>query len=170
MARGNGDSFRVIGRAQRKVDATDKVLGRTMFADDLALPRMLFAKLLRSPHPHAKILQIDTSQVQNMDGVKRVLTGKDLPTPFGILPVSEDEHALALDKVRFIGDPIAAVAAITEEIATAALELIDVEYEILDHIASAEQAVKTPEPLIHDYGDDGNLHKVIDLEFGDWLL
>ncbi len=167
MAKDNGDSFRVIGRAQRKVDATDKVMGRTMFVDDLTLPRMLFARLLRSPHPHAKILQIDTSRAENLDGVRRVLIGKELPIPFGILPVSEDEHALALNKVRFIGDPVAAVAAVTEEIATAASELIDVEYEILDHIASAQQAVKTSEPLIHEYGDNGNLHKVVDLEFGD---
>src|SRR5207247_4638715 len=92
------------------------------------LPRMLYAKLLRSPHPHARILRIDTSRAVALAGVKAVLTGKDLPIPFGILPVSQDEHALALDKVRFVGVPVAAVAAGSEQPATPALELIGVPY------------------------------------------
>jgi 4-hydroxybenzoyl-CoA reductase alpha subunit len=144
-----------------------KVTGATKFADDLTLPRMLFCKLLRSPHPHARIVRIDTSKAAQLDGVKAVLTGKDLPIPFGILPVSQDEHALCPEKVRFIGDPVAAVAATTEETATAALDLIDVAYELLRPIGSAEDAVAHPEPRIHDYGDSGNLHKLIHLEFGD---
>jgi 4-hydroxybenzoyl-CoA reductase alpha subunit len=157
----------VIGRAHRKVDAVAKVTGATKFADDLALPRMLYAKLLRSPHPHARIVRVDTTKAERLDGVKAVLTGKDFPIPFGILPVSQDEHALCPDKVRFVGDPVAAVAATTEEIATAAVDLIDVEYERLAPIASAEDAIATPEPRIHDYGDSGNIHKLISLEFGD---
>src|SRR5438093_3820647 len=124
-------ALRVVGTAVRKVDATAKVTGVTRFADDLFLPRMLFAKLLRSPHPHARVLSIDTSRAAGVPGVKAVLTGKDLPIPFGILPVSQDEHALALDKVRFVGDPVAAVAATSEEAATQALDLIAVEYETL---------------------------------------
>src|SRR5881628_1105643 len=163
----SGTPFRVVGNALRKVDATAKVTGVTKFADDLFLPRMLYAKLLRSPHPHARITAIDTSRALTLPGVKAVLTGHDLPIPFGILPVSQDEHALALDKVRFIGDPVAAVAATSEEVATAALDLIKVVYEPLKSIASAEEAVAHPEPRIHDYGDGGNLHKLIDLEFGD---
>src|SRR5207247_7876246 len=123
------DALRVVGKAHRKVDATAKVAGVTKFADDLFLPRMLFAKLLRSPHPHARIVSIDTAKALALPGVKAVLTGKDLPIPFGILPVSQDEHALALDKVRFVGDPVAAVAATSEETATAALDVIAVEYE-----------------------------------------
>ena len=110
---------------------------------------------------------MDTSAAQRLDGVIAVLTGKDLPIPFGILPVSQDEHALCLDKVRFIGDAVAAVAATSEETATAALDLIEVDYEPLRAIASAEDAVAHPDPRIHDYGDSGNLHKLIDLEFGD---
>src|SRR5437667_9671890 len=98
-------ALRVVGKAIRKVDATAKVTGVTRFADDLFLPRMLFAKLLRSPHPHARIVSIDTSKAAALPGVKAVLVGKDLPIPFGILPVSQDEHTLALDKVRFVGDP-----------------------------------------------------------------
>jgi 4-hydroxybenzoyl-CoA reductase alpha subunit len=159
--------LRVVGHAHRKVDAVAKVTGATKFADDLMLPRMLYAKLLRSPHPHARIVAIDTSRASALTGVKAVLTGKDLPIPFGILPVSQDEHTLCVDTVRFIGDPVAAVAATTEETATAALDLIDVTYEPLRAIGSAEDALAHPEPRIHDYGDAGNLHKLINLEFGD---
>jgi 4-hydroxybenzoyl-CoA reductase alpha subunit len=160
-------SHKVIGKAHRKIDAVAKVTGVTKFADDLAFPRMLYCKLLRSSEPHAKILRVDTSAAARLDGVIAVLTGKDLPIPFGILPVSQDEHALCLDKVRFIGDPVAAVAATSEETATAALDLIKVAYAPLKAIGSAEEAVATPEPRIHDYGEGGNLHKLIDLEFGD---
>ena len=159
--------LRVVGKAIRKVDATAKVTGATRFADDLFLPRMLYAKLLRSPHPHARITGIDISQARALPGVKAVLTGRDLPIPFGILPVSQDEHALALDKVRFVGDPVAGVAAASEEIATAALDLIEVRYESLRPITDAEDAIAHPEPRIHDYGDGGNLHKLVNLEFGD---
>ncbi len=158
---------RVVGKAHRKVDAVSKVTGATKYADDLFLPRMLFAKLLRSPHPHARIVRIDTSAAEKLEEVIAVLTGKDFPIPFGILPVSQDEHALCPDHVRFVGDPVAAVAATSEETATAALDLIEVQYEQLSAIASAEAAVETPEPRIHDYGDSGNLHKLINLEFGD---
>ena len=159
--------LRVVGRAHRKVDATAKVTGATKFADDLFFPRMLYAKLLRSPHPHARILRIDGSKARALPGVKAVLTGRDLPIPFGILPVSQDEHALALDRVRFVGDPVAAVAATSEEAATAALDLITVEYEPLRPITDAIDALLHPEPRIHDYADSGNIHKLIDLEFGD---
>jgi len=157
----------IIGKALRKVDAVAKVTGTTRFADDLAFPRMLYCKLLRSTEPHARIVSIDTAAAASLEGVHAVLTGRDLPIPFGILPVSQDEHTLCVDKVRFIGDPVAAVAATSEEVATAALDLIKVVYEPLKSIASAEEAVAHPEPRIHDYGDGGNLHKLIDLEFGD---
>jgi 4-hydroxybenzoyl-CoA reductase alpha subunit len=158
---------RVIGQANRKIDAVGKVTGATKFADDIALPRMLFAKLLRSPHPHARIVRVDTTRAAAAPGVKAVLTGKDLPIPFGILPVSQDEHALALDKARFVGDPVAAVAATSEEAADAALQFIEVEYQVLPAIASPEEALETPEPRIHDYGHEGNIHKAISLEFGE---
>jgi 4-hydroxybenzoyl-CoA reductase alpha subunit len=156
-----------VGQALRKVDATAKVTGTTKFADDLSLPRMLYAKLLRSPHPHARIVAIDAAGALALPGVKAVLTGRDLPIPFGILPVSQDEHALALDKTRFVGDPVAAVAATAEEVATAALERIGVQYETLRSFPDALDAVAHAEPQIHSYADAGNLHKLIDLEFGD---
>src|SRR5690242_21591107 len=116
---------------------------------------MLYAKLLRSPHPHARIASIDVSKALALPGVKAALTGRDLPIPFGILPVSQDEHALALDKVRFVGDPVAAVAATTEEAATAALDHIAVRYEPLRAIPDALDSVQHPEPRIHDYADRG---------------
>jgi 4-hydroxybenzoyl-CoA reductase alpha subunit len=149
------------------VDAVAKVTGRTKFADDLSLPRMLWCKLLRSPHPHARIVRIDPRRASALDGVGAVLTGEALPTPFGILPVSQDEHALAPDRVRFVGDPVAAVAAVSEEIATAALDLIEVEYQPLPAVSAPEDAIAPVDLPIHDYGDAGNLHKLVSLEFGD---
>src|SRR2546421_8758429 len=149
-------AFRVVGKALRKVDATAKVTGTTRFADDLFLPRMLYAKLLRSPHAHARIVSIDASPAAALAGVKAVLTGKDLPIPFGILPVSQDEHALALDKVRFVGDPVAAVAATSEEAAAAALAHVAVRYEPFRPVTDALAALAHPDPRIHDYRDLGN--------------
>jgi 4-hydroxybenzoyl-CoA reductase alpha subunit len=157
----------VIGTPRRKVDATAKVTGATRFADDLGLPRMLHCKLLRSSVPHARIVGVDTSRAERMEGVCAVLTGRELPIPFGILPISQDEHALCPDHVRFVGDPVAAVAALSEELALAACDAIGVEYEPLASISSIEDALATPEPRIHDYGDDGNVHKHVALEFGD---
>jgi 4-hydroxybenzoyl-CoA reductase alpha subunit len=157
----------VIGKPFRKVDARSKCVGATKFADDITLPRMLFCKILRSHMPHALIKSIDVSKAVAMPGVLAVITGKDLPITYGILPVSQDEHPLCTDKVRFIGDPVAAVAAIDEDTAFDAMNLIEVEYEPLATIASIEEAVETSEPRIHDYGDAGNVHKSVHLEFGD---
>ncbi|MFQ6045408.1 MAG: molybdopterin cofactor-binding domain-containing protein [Gemmatimonadales bacterium] len=159
--------LRVVGKPLRRVDAVGKVTGRTVFADDLALPRMLYCKLHRSTESHARITAIDASEALEVAGVVAVVTGADLPIPFGILPVSQDEHALCPDKVRFVGDPVAAVAATTEEAAARAAELITVNYEPLPQIVSLEQALATDEPRIHDYGPRGNIHKLINLEFGD---
>jgi 4-hydroxybenzoyl-CoA reductase alpha subunit len=163
----NGAPLKVVGRPFRKVDARAKCVGQTKFADDIVLPRMLFCKLLRSPDPHARITRIDTSKALALPGVVAVITGKDLPIPYGILPVSQDEHALSIDRVRFIGDPVAAVAAIDEDTAFDAMNLIEVEYEKLQTITSIEEAVCIDEPRIQDYGDGGNIHKKVHLEFGD---
>ena len=158
---------RVVGRPYPKVDAAAKVTGQTKFADDLFLPRMLHCKLLRSKVAHAKLLRVDVSRALAMPGVVAAATGRDLPVAFGILPVSQDEHALAPDRVRYVGDPIAAVAAVDEDAAFAALDAIDVEYEPLPAIGSIDDAVASPEPRIHDYGDAGNFHKLVAMEFGD---
>jgi 4-hydroxybenzoyl-CoA reductase alpha subunit len=167
MAHPDRGPLRIVGKPQRKVDATAKVTGQTLFADDLWRPRLLWAKLLRSPHPLARIKSIDVTEAARLPEVACVLTGKDMAQPFGILPVSQDEHALAPELVRFIGDPVAAVAAVTEEAATAALDAIRVEYEMLDPIASIDDAIDRPTPRIHDYGYQGNIHKAVNLEFGD---
>ena len=159
--------FRVIGVPRRRVDARAKVTGQTRFADDIFLPRIAHCKLLRSPHPHARIRKIDTSRALAHPGVYLVLTGKDLPIEYGILPVSQDEQALCLDHVRHVGDPIAAVIAREELTAFEALDLIDVDYEILATISDPEEALATPEPRIHEYGEEGNIHKRVALEFGD---
>jgi len=102
------EELAVVGKSLTKPDAFSKVSGQTKFADDLALPRMLYGRLLRSPHPHAQILHVDVSRARAMPGVHAVLTGDDLPIKFGILPVSQDEEALARERVRYVGDPIAA--------------------------------------------------------------
>jgi 4-hydroxybenzoyl-CoA reductase alpha subunit len=163
----NGKPLKVVGKPFRKVDARAKCTGQTKFADDIVLPRMLFAKILRSPEPHAIIKSIDISKALALPGVYAVITGKDLPIPYGILPVSQDEHTLSIDRVRFIGDPVAAIAAIDEDTAFDAMNLIEVEYEKLNTIATIEEALMIDEPRIHDYGDGGNVHKKVNLEFGD---
>jgi 4-hydroxybenzoyl-CoA reductase alpha subunit len=161
------DDLKVIGKPIRKVDARSKVSGLTRFADDLTLPRMLHMKLLRSTMAHARIVRIDTSKAKALPGVKGILTGQDLPIPFGILPVSQDEHALCPDRVRFVGDPVVAIAAVDEDTAWAACRLVDVEYEPLPAIGSLHEAAATDEPRIHDYGVRGNIHRLENLEFGD---
>ncbi|MFL6214326.1 MAG: xanthine dehydrogenase family protein molybdopterin-binding subunit [Blastocatellia bacterium] len=170
MAMNNGNNGRpkkVVGKPFRKVDARAKCNGQTRFADDITLPRMLYCKMLRSPSPHALIKNIDTSRARQLPGVVAIITGSDLPIPYGILPVSQDEHALCVDKVRFIGDPVAAVAAVDEDTAFEAMNLIEVEYERLKTISTIEEGVYVDEPRIHDYGDGGNIHKRVSLEFGD---
>jgi len=162
----NRDDLRVIGVPRRRVDARAKVTGQTRFADDIFLPRMAYCKLLRSPHPHARIQKIDTTRAAAHPGVYLVLTGKDVPIQYGILPVSQDEQALCVDHVRHVGDPVAAVIAREELTAFDALDLIDVDYEILATISDSEEALATPEPRIHEYGEEGNIHKLVALEFG----
>src|SRR5213083_843577 len=163
----NGKPLNVIGKPFRKVDARAKCTGQTKFADDIFLPRMLYCKILRSHLPHALIRKVDFSKALALPGVLAIITGKDLPIPYGILPVSQDEHALCIDKVRFIGDPVAAVAAIDEDAAFDAMNLIEVEYERLNTISTIEEAILVEEPRIHEYGDGGNIHKKVSLEFGD---
>src|SRR5215212_2696848 len=161
------EDFKVVGKPFRKVDARSKCVGATKFADDIVLPRMLYCKILRSHVPHALIKSIDYSKALALPGVYACITGRDLPIPYGILPVSQDEHALCVGKVRFIGDPVAAVAAVDEDTAFEAMNLIEVEYERLQTITTIEEAVMIDEPRIHEYGDGGNVHKKVSLEFGD---
>ena len=162
------DRFTVVGQPLPKIDAWGKVTGETKYADDLVLPRMAFGKLLRSAHAHARITRIDTTRARALPGVYGVITGADLPpVKFGILPVSQDEEALCTEKVRMVGDAIAAVAAVDEETAERACELIDVEYEPLPALMSIEDSLAHPDVRIHEYGDGPNVHKNVSLQFGD---
>ena len=161
------DTPRIIGRARRRVDGRAKVTGQTRFADDVMVPRMLHCRLLRSTVPHARILGVDASEAARLDGVHLVLTGDAFPIAYGILPVSHDEHALCRDKVRFVGDPVAAVVARDEATADEAVRLIDVRYEPLRTIDSPQESLAHPEPRIHDYVDFGNVHRAVALQFGD---
>ncbi len=161
------EPFSIIGRPLPGVNAMGKCTGQTKFADDFNLPRMAAGRLLRSVHAHALIKRIDTSRAEQLPGVYAVITGQALPIKFGILPVSQDEETLAVHKVRYVGDPVAAVAAIDEETAERALEYIDVQYEPLPHIMSIQDALAQKDVRIHDYGDGPNIHKMVALEFGD---
>jgi 4-hydroxybenzoyl-CoA reductase alpha subunit len=162
------EAFSVVGRPLPKIDAWGKVTGETRYADDLVLPRMAHGKLLRSAHAHARILSIDTTRARALPGVLAVITGHDLPrVKFGILPVSQDEEALCTDKVRMVGDAVAAVAAVDEETAEAACRLIDVQYEPLPALMSIHESLAHPEVRIHEYGDGPNVHKNVALQFGD---
>ena len=164
---GRKKGHKLIGKPFRRVDGMAKVTGQTVFADDFTAPRMVHMKLVRSTLPHANILSIDTSAAETMPGVVGILTGEEMQNTFGILPVSQDEHPLCFDKVRFVGDPIVAVAALTEDQAAAAAEKVEIALEPLATIASVEDAIKYSDPRIHDYADDGNLHKVVSMKFGD---
>src|SRR5437867_695734 len=162
------ERFSVVGQSLPKIDAWAKVAGETKYADDLILARMAHAKLLRSPHPHALIKRIDTSRAKSLPGVYAVITGYDLPrVKFGILPVSQDEEALCIEKVRMVGDAVAAVAAVDEETAERATELIEVDYEPLKPLMSIEESLGNQDVRIHEYGDGPNVHKAVSLQFGD---
>src|ERR1700741_1361940 len=159
--------MKVLGKPRRRVDGRAKVTGHTRFADDIVLPRMLHMKLLRSPHPHALIEEIDTEKAKAHPGVHLVLTGKDFPVTFGILPVSQDEYPLVPEHVRYVGDPVAAVVARDEQTATEALDLIAVRYKPLKTISDPLEALQNAEPRIHAYSELGNIHRLQAFEFGD---
>jgi 4-hydroxybenzoyl-CoA reductase alpha subunit len=149
------------------VDARAKVTGSTRFADDWNFPDTLHTKLLRAGVPHARIRSLDVSAAVAHPGVRLVLTGLDFPIPYGILPVSQDEHALCPDKVRYVGDPLAAVVAVDEAAALEAVGLLRVEYEPLATIATPEEALRTSEPGIHAIREGGNVHRLVAFDFGD---
>jgi 4-hydroxybenzoyl-CoA reductase subunit alpha len=158
--------FSIIGHPIAMIDAAGKTTGAGKYTDDLSVAGMLIGKILHSPHPHARIKRIDSTRAEQLEGVIAVVTGKDAPNPYGILPVGHDEHALALDKVRYVGDNVACVAAIDEATAEKALELIEVEYEILPAYFDPEESMKAERDLIHD-NKPHNLEKDYHHSFGD---
>jgi 4-hydroxybenzoyl-CoA reductase subunit alpha len=160
------NDFSIIGKPTAMIDAAQKTTGAGKYTDDLSLPGMLVGKILHSPYPHARIKRIDATRAGKCDGVVAVVVGKDAPNPYGILPVGHDEYALALDKVRYVGDNVACVVAVSESLAERALELIDVEYEVLPAYFDPEESMKAQTHLIHD-SKPGNLEKDYHHVFGD---
>ena len=158
--------YSVIGKSIAMVDAAGKTTGSGKYADDFNVPGMLVGKILHSPYPHALIKHIDTRRARELDGVVAVVTGEDAPNQYGILPVGHDETALAVGKVRYVGDNVACVAAISEAIAEKALELIEVEYEPLPAYFDPEQSVKAEHDLIHE-NRPNNMEKDYHHIFGD---
>ena len=144
--------MKYVGQSVKRVDGIKKVTGDLKYVDDIKLPRMLYAGVKRSPHAHAKILKIDTSLAEQYPGVKAVVTGKDFSKKTGLYLT--DKTFFAVEKTRFAGEAIAAVAADTEDIAKEAVALIEVEYEVLPSLHDAKEAMKEGAPLIHpDLGD-----------------
>lgn len=175
MGRNVKSDFNLIGKPQRKIEGLSKSTGSAVYTDDITLPGMLHGKILRSPHAHAHIRSIDVSRAMELEGVHGVITGADMPVKYGIIPWTPDEFPLCVDRVRYIGDGVAAVAAVSEDIATEALDLIEVEYEpllaLMDPRASleAEGEYATGE-YIHEpkrEGVNGNVTKRVHLEFGE---
>jgi 4-hydroxybenzoyl-CoA reductase subunit alpha len=158
--------FSIIGKPTAMVDAAGKTTGAGKYTDDLTMPGMLVGKILHSPYPHARIKDVDISRAAALDGVVAIAVGKDAPKTYGILPVGHDETALAVDKVRYIGDNVACVAAVDEATADQALRLINVEYEALPAYFDPEESMKADTHLIHD-GKPHNLEKDYHHVFGD---
>ncbi len=158
--------FSIIGKRVALVDSAGKTTGQGKYADDLSLPGMLYGKILHSPYPHAKIKRIDASRAESLDGVVCVVTGPDAPNKYGILPVGHDETALAVEKVRYVGDNVACVVATSEAIAERALELIDVDYELMPAWFDPEDSMKAEKDWIHPQRPN-NVEKDYHHVFGD---
>jgi 4-hydroxybenzoyl-CoA reductase subunit alpha len=145
--------YNKVGVSMPRMDAPERVTGQARYAADIKLPGMLHGRLLRSPVPHARIARIDTSRAEKLAGVKAVITGQDTPgIRYGnwrLVPTSQDELPLAMDKVRFVGDEVAAVAAVDPDTAEEALHLIKVEYEEIDAVFDVDAALADGAPMLH---------------------
>ncbi len=160
----------MVGTGRPYIEAARKAQGIADYADDLSPKNALHVKFLRSPHPHAHILGIDTAEAMRLPGVHYVATGTELPIPFGVLPISQDETAMALGKTRYIGEIVAAVAADSEAIATAACALIQVAYRPIKAFLTMDDSLADvgKHEKIHAYTRHGNnVHKKAELRFGD---
>ena len=158
--------FSVIGKPVALIDSAGKTTGAGKYTDDLSLPGMLIGKILHSPYPHAVIKRIDSTRALALDGVVGVVTGQDAPNKYGILPVGHDETALAVDKVRYVGDNVACVVAESESIAERGMELIDVEYDPLPAYFDPEESMKATSDFIHPEKPN-NIEKDYHHVFGD---
>lgn len=170
-----------IGQSTIRPDGIDKVTGSAQYAADFTMPGMVWGKVLRSPHAHALIKKIDTSKAEAMKGVLAVMTGDDFPLlPLDVpLPTGPNDirwisrGCMAREKILYVGHPVAAVAAISQSIAAAALELIEVEYEVLPHVIDVDAAMAPDAPILHDWvktdGIDGptNISNIMTVKTGD---
>ena len=157
----------LVGKRIPKIDSLAKATGEARFTADLTLPRMLHGKILRSPYPHARILSIDTSEAERLPGVKAVVTGEDTGgEKWGVFRYTRDQQLLPVDKVRYVGEEVAALAAVSEDVAQEALDLIEVEYEVLPAVFTIEEAMAEGAPLIHE-GFDRNINIHVPIEVGD---
>jgi len=158
------ENFSVVGKRIQRVEGYEKVTGESKYIADIALPGMLIGKILRSPYPHARILRIDTSRAARLRGVRAVATAEDtIKKPWGAF--FADQYILSVGKARYVGEEVAAVAAVDRDTAEEALELIDVEWEILPAVFDAEEAMMDEAPLVHD-GKERNIAMTIDIERG----
>ena len=166
----------VLRKSYPRVDAADKVTGRSMYADDVYLPGMLYCKVLKSSRSHARIVSIDTSGAEQLPGVRAVITARDFPDLRFGSGALKDRRILALEKVHYIGEPVAAVAAVDEITAREAVELIQVEYEELPRVVDPADAVKPDGPLVHEdlpdfegysFAMGGNVCTLLDSDRGD---
>ncbi|MFH1490440.1 MAG: molybdopterin cofactor-binding domain-containing protein, partial [Pseudomonadota bacterium] len=159
--------YSVVGHSVERTDGRVKVTGKARFAGDLIAPGMLYGKMLRSPLAHAKILNIDTSRAKAMPGVLAVITGKDFPgKPYGTRPDTRDQLPMPITKVHHFGEAVAAVAALDEDTAEDALDLIKVDYEELPVVLTAEDALKPDAPPVNEFKQN-NLAYFSDFVFGD---
>jgi 4-hydroxybenzoyl-CoA reductase alpha subunit len=158
---------RLVGQRVVRIDSLAKATGQARYTADLTLPRMLYGKSLRSPHAHARILNIDISKAEKLRGVEAVVTGADAAgVKWGVFRYTRDHELLPAQRVRYIGEDVAAVAALDEETAMEALALIEVEYEVLPAVFDPMEAMREGAPQIHDHAENNvNIH--VPIEVGD---
>lgn len=169
-ANGQPGKFKTVGQPRPYIEAEKKVKGVAEYADDIEIKNALHCKFLRSIYPHAKIEAIDISEALKIQGVRYIATGKELPVKFGVLPISQDETAIAIEKVRYIGEIVAAVAADTEEIATEACKHIKIKYNPIKEFLSIDDSlddIGTNEKIHNEGKFNNNIHKKAELRFGD---
>jgi len=155
-----------VGQRLKKIDALDKLLGRVRYTDDIILPNMAFGKIVRSPHAHARIININKQSALAIPGVLDVITGADMPVKYGVIPWTKDEYPLALEKARFVGDGVAAVIATSELVAHEAASQLEITYEVLPAILSISDAQKS-NIKVNEHAKIANITKHVDLSFGD---
>ena len=144
-------NHKMVGKGRPYLEARKKVRGEADYADDIRVKNALTCHFLRSVFPHARILSINTAEAEKLPGVRAVITGKELPIKFGVLPISQDETAIAIEKTRYVGEIVAAIAADNETIAAAACKLIDIEYEELHPFLDMEESLE-------DVGEHEQIH------------